>query len=321
MLTARPAGYRIRGDSRSEWTNLSSPWDLETPMPAGFEHITRENESLAPYTWLRVGGAAQYFAEPTSVEELAALVRHCHSAGLPVWVVGGGSNLLIRDEGVPGMVVALGAAAFGRIEVSGRKLTAGGGAKLGHVISTAVREGLAGLEMLVGIPGTLGGALHTNAGTQGGDIGQYTTSATVMTRKGEIVTRQKHELRFGYRDSSLDELVILEATLELDPGDSRNLTKQMQQAWILKRAEQPLSDQNVGQVFKNPSGASAASLIKDAGMGDAKFGEAEISDRNANFIVVGPKATCRDVLALIDVVRKGVAQRKGVELELALEVW
>ena len=82
-------------------------------MPAGFEHITRENEPLASYTWLRVGGAAQYFAEPTSVEELAALVRHCHSAGLPVWVVGGGSNLLIRDEGVPGMVVALGAAAFG----------------------------------------------------------------------------------------------------------------------------------------------------------------------------------------------------------------
>jgi UDP-N-acetylmuramate dehydrogenase len=95
----------------------------------------------------------------------------------------------------------------------------------------------------------------------------------------------------------------------------------MQQAWILKRAEQPLSDQSMGQIFKNPSGASAASLIKDAGMGDAKVGEAEISDRNANFIVVGPKATCRDVLALIEHVRKGVAQRKGVELELALEVW
>lgn len=291
------------------------------PIPAGFEHITRENEPLAPFTWLRVGGAAQYFAEPTSVEELSALVRKCHEGKLPLRVLGGGSNLLVRDEGVPGMVVSLGAAAFGRIQVSGRKLTAGGGAKLGHVISTAVREGLAGLEMLVGIPGTLGGALHTNAGTQGGDIGQYTISATVMTRQGETVTRQKNELRFGYRDSSLDDLVVLEATLELDPGDPRYLTKQMQQAWILKRAEQPLSDQNMGQVFKNPSGASAAMLIEEAGLRDAKVGEAEVSDRNANFIVVGPKATSRDVLELIEVIRQGVAQRKGVELELAMEVW
>src|SRR5262245_61625595 len=100
------------------------------PIPAGFEHITRENEPLAPYTWLRLGGAAQYFAEPTSVEELTALVRRCHEAGLPVRVLGGGSNLLVRDEGVAGLVVSLGAAAFGRIAVDGRKITAGGGAKL-----------------------------------------------------------------------------------------------------------------------------------------------------------------------------------------------
>src|SRR5258707_477791 len=142
------------------------------PIPSGFEHIVRENEPLAPYTWFRLGGAAQYFAEPTSIDELAALVRRCHEAGVPGRGVGGGSNLLVRDEGVPGMVVALGAAAFGRIEVTGRKVVAGGGAKLGHVISTAVREGLAGLEMLVGIPGTVGGALHSNAGTHSGDIGQ-----------------------------------------------------------------------------------------------------------------------------------------------------
>jgi UDP-N-acetylmuramate dehydrogenase len=238
-----------------------------------------------------------------------------------VRVLGGGSNLLVRDEGVSGVVMSLGAAAFGRIQVAGRSLTAGGGAKLGHVISTAVREGLAGLESLVGIPGTLGGALHTNAGTLGGDIGQYTTSASVMNRKGEIVTRQKGEFRFGYRASSLDELVILEATLELEPGDPRSLTKQMQQAWILKRAEQPLFDQNSGQIFKSPGGVSAASLIEDARLDSAHVGDAAISDRNANFIVAGAKATSRDVLALIELVRKGVAERVGVELELAVEVW
>jgi UDP-N-acetylmuramate dehydrogenase len=291
------------------------------PIPAGFEHIVRENEPLAPYTWLRLGGPAQYFAEPTSVEELAALVKRCHEAGLPVRVLGGGSNLLVKDEGVQGLVLALGAAVFGSIAVAGRKITAGGGAKLGHVISAAVREGLAGLESLVGIPGTIGGALHTNAGTHGGDIGQCAASAQVMTRKGEIITRQKNELRFGYRTSSLDELAILEATLELESGDPRYLTKQMQQAWILKRAEQPLSDQPTGQIFKNPGGVSAASLIEDAKLGSAKVGDVEISDRNANFFVSGPQAKSKDVLELIEQVRKGVADRTGTELELALEVW
>ncbi len=291
------------------------------PIPAGFEHIVRENEPLARYTWFRLGGPAQYFAEPTNIDELAALVRRCHESGLAMRLLGGGSNLLVRDEGIPGVVISLGAAEFGRIQASGRKIIAGGGAKLGHVISTAVREGLAGLEMLVGIPGTIGGALHTNAGTHAGDIGQCATSAKVMTRKGEIITRQKNELRFGYRISSLDELAILEATLELEPGDSKYLTKQMQQAWILKRAEQPLSDQQTGQIFKNAGGVSAASLIEDAKLGDAKVGDASISERNANFIVVGPQATSRDVLELIEYVRKGVAERTGSELELALEVW
>lgn len=290
-------------------------------LPAGFEHITRENEPLAPYTLFRLGGPAQLFAEPTSVDELAGLVRRCQELHLPIRVLGGGSNLLVRDEGVSGMVIALGAAAFGKIEVQGKRITAGGGAKLGHVISTAVREGLAGLEMLVGIPGTLGGALHTNAGTLGGDIGQCTVSAMVMFRSGEIATRQRSELHFGYRDSSLDEMVILEATLELEPSDSRHLTKQMQQAWILKRAQQPLSDQNTGQIFKNPTGTTAASLIREAGLATAKVGGAEISERNANYIVAGPQATSRNVLDLIDSVRRGVLEKRGVELELALEIW
>jgi UDP-N-acetylmuramate dehydrogenase len=286
-----------------------------------FEHIVRENEPLGPHTWLRLGGAAQYFAEPTSVEEFAALVRRCHEAGFPIRVLGGGSNVLVRDEGVPGLVVSLAPAVFGRIAVSGRRITAGGGARLGHVISAAVREGLAGLEQLVGIPGTIGGALHTNAGTHGGDIGQWTTSATVMNRRGEIATRPKSELRFGYRESSLDELAILEATLELEQGDAQRLTKQMQQAWILKRAAEPLTEQNTGMIFKSHGGVSAANLIQQAGMQSSRLGECEISERCANFLVAGPRATSREVLDLIEQVRRGVSERTGVELELALEVW
>lgn len=287
----------------------------------GFEHIVRENESLAPFTWLRLGGPAQYFAEPTSQGELQALVRAANQAGLPCRLLGGGSNLLIRDEGVPGLVLHLAAAAFGKIEVNARRVTAGGGARLGHLISTAVREGLAGLEPLVGIPGTVGGALRTNAGTHSGDIGQYTASATVMSIKGDLATRRRDELRFAYRDSNLDELVILEATFELEPGDPAVLTKRMQQLWILKKAGQPLTDQSNCCVFKNPGGISAASLIEEAGLKGTRVGDVEVSERCANFIVAGPRATSRDVLELIELVRQTVSERTGAELELAIEIW
>ncbi len=290
-------------------------------IPTGFEHITREQEPLAPYTWFRLGGKAQYFAEPTSSEELVALVKRCHADGLAVRILGGGSNVLVRDEGVAGVVIHLSAAALGKITVAGKRLTAGGGAKLGHVISTAVREGLAGLEHLVGIPGTVGGALHTNAGTHGGDIGQCTSSATVLNRKGDVITRQREELRFGYRDSSLDELVVLDATFDLEPGDAARLTKHLQQLWILKRASQPLGDQGAGCIFKNHGGVSAASLIEEAELKGAKVGDAEICDRNPNFILVGPRARSRDVLELVEHVRKVVAQKTGTELEPAIEVW
>ena len=291
------------------------------PIPSGFEHITRENEPLAPYTWLRLGGPAQYFAEPTSVDELVRLVKRCHQDGIAVRILGGGSNVLVRDEGVSGMVIHLAAAALGKISVAGKRLTAGGGARLAHVISTAVREGLGGLEHLVGIPGTVGGALHTNAGTHGGDIGQATVSATMLSRKGETVTRSKSELRFAYRDGSLDELVVLEATFELEPRDSVALTKHMQQIWIVKRAGQPSGEQGSGCIFKNPGGATAASLIEEAKLTGARSGDAEISPRNANFIVVGPRAKARDVLALIEHVRQMVAEKTGFELEPAIEVW
>ena len=291
------------------------------PIPSGFEHITRENQSLAPYTWLRLGGPAQFFAEPTTIDELTGLVKRCHQDGVAVHVLGGGSNVLVSDAGVSGMVIHLAAAAFGKIAVAGKRLTAGGGAKLAHVISTAVREGLGGLEHLVGIPGTIGGALHTNAGTHGGDIGQATVSATMLSRSGETVTRGKSDLRFGYRDSSLDELVLLEATFELEQRDAAALTKLMQQTWILKRASQPAGDMGAGCIFKNPGGTSAASLIEAALRDGARCGDAEISPGHANFIVVGPRGKASDVLGLIAQIRAAVAEKMGVELEPAIEIW
>jgi UDP-N-acetylmuramate dehydrogenase len=200
-------------------------------------------------------------------------------------------------------------------------VTVGGGAKLPNVITATVGAGLAGLEPLVGIPGSIGGALHGNAGTQAGDIGQWTSRATVMTRGGAIVIREREDLVFAYRQSSLDELVILDARLELEEEDSDEITKRMQKQWIFKKANLPMAHENTGCIFKNPRGMSAGMLIDQAGLKGERVGEAEVSQRHANFIIAHPGATSRDVLKLIDVVRSRIVERMGIELETELEIW
>ncbi|MCH5375902.1 MAG: UDP-N-acetylmuramate dehydrogenase [Planctomycetes bacterium] len=291
------------------------------PFQSGFEHIVREGELLAPYTWLRLGGAAQYFAEPTNLDELIGLVRRCRERDVPVRLLGSGSNLLIRAEGVPGLVIHLTSAEFAAVSVQDGIITVGGGAKLSHLIASAVREGLGGLEQLVGIPGSVGGALHGNVSCHGTDIGQCTRSATVLTHAGEVVSHQREELVFAYRESSLDELVILDARFELEPMDADELTKRMQKQWIVNKAAQPLQNENTAMIFRDPGGISAATLIEEAGLKSARVGGAEISDRNANYIVSQREATSSDVLALIEYLRERVAERLGVELQTAIDVW
>ncbi len=288
---------------------------------SGFEKIVRLQQPLAERTWLKLGGPAQFFAEPNSVDELAALVRRCCDEKVPIRVMGGASNLLIRDDGFAGMVISLAMPAFSRINILQGQVTVGGGAQLAHTISETVRAGLAGLEPLVGIPGTIGGALHGNSGSRGGDIGQWACQATVMTRLGEIVQRGREDLVFAYRQSSLDELVILNAQFQLEQDDPEHLTKRMQKQWIVKKAGQPLSHLHVACMFKNPRGMSAGMLIDQAGLKGISVGGAEISQRHANFIIAHDGATSQDVLRLIDKVRARVAERLGVELENELEIW
>ena len=288
---------------------------------SGFEHIVREHEPLAPYTWLRLGGAAEFFAEPTSVEELVSLVKHCSDNDVTVRVLGSGSSLLVRDAGVRGLVVHLAAAAFSDISTDGNKVVAGGGAKLSHVISTAVREGLAGLEALAGVPGTVGGALHDNADANGTDIGHWTTKATMLSRTGEIVEQQGDELRFSYRSSSLDELAILSAEFTLEKADSETLTKRMQKFWIVKQSSQPAADENPVCVFKDVGGMNAESLIEQAGCKGATVGSAAVSERDCRFVVANPGATTNDVLQLIEQVQSAVQEQLGVELATQVQVW
>jgi UDP-N-acetylmuramate dehydrogenase len=286
-----------------------------------FADITRADVPLAPLTWLKVGGPAQTFIEPRNPDELQAVIRCCFEQGVPVRVLGGGSNLLVHDEGVAGVVIRLAGEPFEFVSVQGHTVRAGAGALLSHVVGRSVEAGLAGLEPLVGIPGTIGGALRGNAGGRSGDIGSVTTAVTVITGRGERFVRRDEELSFEYRSSSINELAVVEAEFTLQAGEPEAISQRMRKLWIMKKSSQPLAFQSAGCVFKNPRSLSAGALIEQAGLKGIKVGGCEVSDRHANFFVTHPGATAKDVLQLIDLVRAKVAETHGVDLELELQVW
>lgn len=283
--------------------------------------IIRHNEPLAPYTYLKVGGPAEMLIQPHSREELAAVVRACFRTGVPLRVMGSGGSILVRDEGVRGAVLRLSAPEFTEMRVEGRRVHAGTGVALSALISEAARHGLAGLESLVGIPGTVGGALRCNAGDRSGEIGQYVRQVEVVDENGELQIRERDELRFAYRWSNLDDAVLLAADFELETDQLDAIVKRLRRAWIQRKANQPLSFQAAGRIFKNPRGLSAATLIAQAGLTGTRVGGAEISERDANFIVVQPGTSARDVLRLIDLMRSKVKERSGIDLELEIAVW
>jgi len=288
---------------------------------ADFSEITQRDESLAAHTWLKVGGPAQYLIKPRHPEELVKVVQCCHAEQIPLRILGGGSNILVRDEGVSGVVLQLTAEPFTRITIDGTSVRAGAGALLSQLISQTVKAELAGLEVLAGIPGTVGGALRGNAGGRSGDIGQFVTGIKVLTLQGEVLSRAEDELSFSYRESSVGELVLLEGTFELHKDDPDEITRRMRKLWIMKKATQPLSFQSAGCIFKNPRGLSAGALIEQAGLKGTRIGNAEISDRHANFIVTHESASSEDVLRLIDLARSKVAEQFGVDLELEIKIW
>jgi len=192
---------------------------------------------------------------------------------------------------------------------------------LSHVITEATRAGLGGMEHLVGIPGTVAGAVVGNSGGRNGDIGQLIQSIRVLTQEGVIAVRRGDELSFAYRRSSIQDLLLLSATLELHKDDSEELTRRMRKNWIMKRSTQPLADQSAGCIFRNPRGLSAGALIEQCGLKNAQSGKARVSDRHANFIVTEPGAVSADVENLIARIRREVAAKYSVELELEIRVW
>jgi UDP-N-acetylmuramate dehydrogenase len=288
---------------------------------AEFADIVKPNEPLAPYTHFKVGGPADLLVQPRSAAELAAVVRRCAAEHLPLRVLGGGCNVLVRDEGVRGAVLRLSAPAFTEVTVAGNRVRAGGGAALSALISKAARHALAGLETLIGIPGTVGGALRRNAGDRSGEIGQYVRRVEVVDAGGACQVRERDELRFADRWSSLDDPVLLVGEFELEADTPDAIVKRMLRAWIQRKASQPLSFQAAGRAFKDPRGGSAAALIEQAGLAGTRVGSAEVSERHPNFLMIQPGGTARDALRLIDLIRSRVLERCRVELELDISVW
>jgi UDP-N-acetylmuramate dehydrogenase len=300
------------------------PADEPRTMSTPFDDLgvaVSSHEPLAHHTWLGLGGAAAYFCEPVDVGALSRVVARCHERSIPWRVIGGGSNVLVPTAGFAGMVVRLSAPSFCGIDVQSPAIIAGAGAKLVHVVSAAVQAGLSGLETLVDVPGTVGGALVGNAGGHGGDIGERVAAVTVMLADGTTEVRERSRLAFESRWSNLDDCLIVGCRLELDEEDASLLTKRMQKQWIVGRSAQPSGTRSVAMMFKDPLGITAESLVVQAGARDLRIGDAAVYAPHANYVVAGPHCSSDDVRTLVETVRSRVREKLGIELTPQIEVW
>lgn len=288
---------------------------------SGLEEIVERDYPLAKHTWYRLGGNADYFIIPDTLEQLQTVAHRCSEYDVPVYVLGYGSNLLISDEGVRGVVVKLAGDDFCKTSFEQNGLVAGAGADLGKLVLDSVRKGLAGLEAVTGVPGSVGGAVKMNAGGTFGDIGAAVESVTLMDKEGNVFEKSKPELVFNYRYSNITAKFILSAKFELVPSDADQLLRSVKEVWIYKKNAQPLNTHSAGCIFKNPRGMSAGAVIDKAGLKGLQIGEAKISDKHANFIIAEEGCKSSDVKQLIETVRQKVKESLDIELELEIEIW
>jgi UDP-N-acetylmuramate dehydrogenase len=276
---------------------------------------------MTEYTWFKLGGAARYFVEPRSEQELLDVVHRCHENSIDMYVLGRGSNLLVKDEGIDGVVFQLTHENFNKISFKDGRICAGAGVDLSRLVRECARKGLSGMECLAGIPGTVGGALKINAGGRFGDIGNVTQSVQLMDSSGYRFERERADIFFGYRMTNIMAKFILEAQFALVQDDPERIGRMLKEVWMLKKNSQPINSRNAGCVFKNPRAISAGALIDKTGLKGTTIGGVHVSRTHANFIIAEEGACSADVLKLIEVIRQRVHERFDVELELELEIW
>ena len=278
-----------------------------------------ENEPMSRHTTFKIGGPVDIFITPHDEKSMLTLCSFCSGAKLPLLVIGNGSNLLVADEGLRGVVIKCGS--FGDISVIGEKLSSPAGASLSAVCEFARESGLSGLEFAYGIPGTVGGAVYMNAGAYGGEMKDAVLSTNHID--GDSVGQfSADELNFGYRKSAYTgtHLAITRAKFALHSGDKDAIGEKMRNFLERRRTKQPLEWPSAGSIFKRPPGHFAGTLIEECGLKGLRVGGAMVSLKHAGFIVNAGGATCHDVIELVDKIKKEVLRQTGVALECEIKI-
>ena len=273
-------------------------------------------EPMKKHTTFRIGGPADYFLLPVSAEEVSGILEICRQEGLPFFILGNGSNLLVSDEGYRGAIIQM-YRNYNMIQVEGTTVRAGAGALLSAIAVAAREASLTGFEFAGGIPGTLGGAVVMNAGAYGGEMKDVLREAVVMNARGEILTIPAEELELGYRTSIIKKegYIVLEAVLSLQPGDQQEIRARMRDLADRRISKQPLEYPSAGSTFKRPEGYFAGKLIMDAGLRGYRVGGAMVSEKHCGFVINENNATAADVRVLMNDVTDKVKEKFGVTLE------
>ena len=283
-------------------------------LPPGRGSLTM-GAPIKDLVWFRAGGPAEVLFRPADIDDLASFIA-ARPEELRISVIGVGSNLLVRDGGIPGVVVRL-SSAFGKVEANGLRVRAGAAALDAAVARVAADAGIAGLEFLRGVPGTIGGALRMNAGCYGREVKDVFVEATAINGKGEKVTLTAADMAFEYRKSAGagDDLIFVEAVFEGVAGEPAAIRARMEELSANREASQPIKSKTGGSTFKNPPGHKAWALIDEAGCRGFKVGAAQVSEKHTNFLINTGEATAADLEALGEEVRRRVKEKSGVTLE------
>jgi len=273
------------------------------------------NEPMKKHTSFKIGGPADIMVLPASEEEIVHALKVCKDTSVPFFIMGNGSNLLVRDKGIRGVVIKI-SENYSEIEIEGTNIRAQSGVLLSTLSRAAVRNSLKGLEFASGIPGTLGGAITMNAGAYGGEIKDAVVSVRCIDSNGNIHILQKEDMKFGYRTSLIQttDLIVSEVNMELEYGDQQESLDLMAELARRRREKQPLAYPSAGSTFKRPVGYYAGKLIQDCGLKGLRIGDAQISELHAGFIINLGNATAQNVIDLIKKVQEIIYDKYGVEM-------
>jgi len=295
---------------------------IDTIRPL-LDHVLLEKslieEPLAHHTSFRVGGPAEIFVKPKTTEELTKIWEICRKHNIPLTILGDGTNVLVADEGLRGIVISTNK--MNEIALCGNnRIRAQAGARLSKVAEVACKAGLMGFEFASGIPGTIGGAIYMNAGAYEHDIGEFCESVTLI--KDDIFVKAGTEMEFGYRKSFAQQggILVLEATFQLKPGKEKDIRTKMTELNNRRRQSQPLDFPSVGSTFKRPPGYFAGKLIQDSGLKGFTIGGAQVSEKHAGFVINTGNATAQDIFDVIEAVRKHVHEKFNVWLEPEVKI-